>query len=95
MKKGKTKAIGVSNFSQAEMERLVKNVNVVPAAHQFECHVSPPSTILEACADIGYSRGSNKRDSKHGTTSTASTSSSIRLSVIRMRSTIKARRWGS
>jgi len=28
-KKGKTKAIGVSNFSQAEMERLVKNVNIV------------------------------------------------------------------
>ncbi len=28
-KKGKTKAIGVSNFSQAEMERLVKSVSIV------------------------------------------------------------------
>ena len=28
-KKGKTKAIGVSNFSQAEMERLVKESNIV------------------------------------------------------------------
>lgn len=28
-KKGKTKAVGVSNFSQAEMERLVKSVDTV------------------------------------------------------------------
>ena len=28
-KKGKTKAVGVSNFSQAEMERLVKSVDIV------------------------------------------------------------------
>ena len=35
---GKTRAIGVSNFSQAEMERLIKNVRVVPAAHQIELH---------------------------------------------------------
>lgn len=28
-KKGKTKAIGVSNFSQAEMERLLKETSVV------------------------------------------------------------------
>jgi len=37
-KKGKTKAIGVSNFSQAEMERLVKESSIVPAAHQYENH---------------------------------------------------------
>ena len=37
-KKGKAKAIGVSNFSKAEMERLVKETSVVPAAHQIECH---------------------------------------------------------
>lgn len=34
-RKGKAKAIGVSNFSQAEMERLVKESSIVPAAHQF------------------------------------------------------------
>ncbi|PLB43963.1 aldo/keto reductase family protein [Aspergillus steynii IBT 23096] len=35
---GKAKAIGVSNFSQAEMEHLLKNSSVVPAAHQLESH---------------------------------------------------------
>lgn len=34
-KKGKAKAIGVSNFSKAEMERLLKETSVVPAAHQM------------------------------------------------------------
>lgn len=38
LKTGKTKAIGVSNFSKPEMERLVKEASVVPAAHQMECH---------------------------------------------------------
>lgn len=37
-KSGKAKAIGVSNFSKAEMERLLKETSVVPAAHQIECH---------------------------------------------------------
>ncbi|KAJ5370316.1 oxidoreductase [Penicillium cataractarum] len=35
---GKVKAIGVSNFSKAEMERLLKETSVVPAVHQMECH---------------------------------------------------------
>lgn len=35
---GKTKAIGVSNFSQAEMETLLREGSVVPAAHQVELH---------------------------------------------------------
>ncbi|KAF2189445.1 Aldo/keto reductase [Zopfia rhizophila CBS 207.26] len=38
MKSGKTKAIGVSNFSKAELERLLKETSVVPAAHQIELH---------------------------------------------------------
>ena len=38
MKKGKTKAIGISNFSKAEVERLLKETSVVPAAHQMELH---------------------------------------------------------
>ena len=37
-KAGKTRAIGVSNFSQAEMERLVKETDIPPAAHQLELH---------------------------------------------------------
>ncbi|TGO24253.1 hypothetical protein BPAE_0108g00460 [Botrytis paeoniae] len=35
---GKTKAIGISNFSRAELEHLLKETSVVPAAHQLELH---------------------------------------------------------
>lgn len=35
---GKAKAIGVSNFSKIEMERLIQNTSVMPAVHQLECH---------------------------------------------------------
>ncbi|MCJ1252424.1 hypothetical protein MMC24_000230 [Lignoscripta atroalba] len=38
LKSGKTKAIGISNFSRAEVERLLKETSVVPAAHQMELH---------------------------------------------------------
>ena len=38
LKSGKTRAIGISNFSQAELERLLKETSVVPAAHQIEMH---------------------------------------------------------
>lgn len=38
LKTGKVKAIGVSNFSKAEIQRLVKNASVLPAVHQMECH---------------------------------------------------------
>lgn len=37
-KSGKCRAIGVSNFSKAELERLLKETEVVPAAHQIELH---------------------------------------------------------
>ncbi|EGE83875.2 alcohol dehydrogenase (NADP+) [Blastomyces dermatitidis ATCC 18188] len=35
---GKTKAIGISNFSKAEVERLLANSSIVPAVHQMELH---------------------------------------------------------
>ncbi|KAK2801128.1 hypothetical protein FQN50_007857 [Emmonsiellopsis sp. PD_5] len=36
---GKTKAIGISNFSKSEVERLLaSNVSIVPAVHQMELH---------------------------------------------------------
>lgn len=38
VKTGKTKAIGISNFSLAELEKLLKETTVVPAAHQIELH---------------------------------------------------------
>ncbi|KAF2264479.1 Aldo/keto reductase [Lojkania enalia] len=37
-KSGKAKAIGISNFSKSELERLLKETSVVPAAHQMELH---------------------------------------------------------
>ncbi|KAK2590619.1 hypothetical protein QQS21_011702 [Conoideocrella luteorostrata] len=38
LKTGKTKALGISNFSKAELELLMKETNVVPAVHQMEVH---------------------------------------------------------
>lgn len=38
VKSGKCKAIGISNFSKAEVERLLKESSTVPAAHQMELH---------------------------------------------------------
>jgi alcohol dehydrogenase (NADP+) len=35
---GKVKAIGVSNFSKAELEKLIKSATIKPAVHQFETH---------------------------------------------------------
>ncbi|KAL8776078.1 MAG: hypothetical protein Q9194_003397 [Teloschistes cf. exilis] len=46
-KKGKAKAIGISNFSRKETERLIKESEVVPAAHQIEVH--PYLQQNEAC----------------------------------------------
>ena len=38
IKSGKAKAIGISNFSKAEIERLLNETSIVPAAHQLESH---------------------------------------------------------
>lgn len=38
VKTGKTKAVGISNFSKAEIEVILKEGSIVPAAHQIECH---------------------------------------------------------
>ncbi|KAJ5630740.1 aldo/keto reductase family protein [Penicillium longicatenatum] len=35
---GKAKAIGVSNFSKAELQKLLAKTSVVPAVHQMEFH---------------------------------------------------------
>ncbi|KAI5296758.1 hypothetical protein KEM55_005646 [Ascosphaera atra] len=35
---GLVKAIGISNFAKHEVERVLKEANVVPAVHQLECH---------------------------------------------------------
>ncbi|KAJ5251646.1 hypothetical protein N7489_002056 [Penicillium chrysogenum] len=38
VKSGKAKAIGVSNFSQREIERILANATIKPAVHQMEMH---------------------------------------------------------
>jgi alcohol dehydrogenase (NADP+) len=38
VEKGKCRAIGISNFSKAEIERLLSQSSTVPAAHQIENH---------------------------------------------------------
>jgi alcohol dehydrogenase (NADP+) len=38
VKSGKAKAIGVSNFSQREIERILTNATIKPAVHQMEMH---------------------------------------------------------
>ncbi|KAI1632093.1 Aldo/keto reductase [Biscogniauxia mediterranea] len=38
LKTGKTKAIGVSNFSRGELGTLIRECSVVPAVHQMEVH---------------------------------------------------------
>ncbi|KAG5294871.1 aldehyde reductase ALD1, conidia-enriched transcript [Histoplasma ohiense] len=37
-KSGKAKAIGISNFSKVEVERLLANTSTIPAVHQLELH---------------------------------------------------------
>ncbi|RMZ68875.1 aldehyde reductase [Pyrenophora seminiperda CCB06] len=48
LESGKVRAIGVSNFSKSEMERLIKETSVVPAVHQLECHPYLQQTAFTA-----------------------------------------------
>ena len=54
VKSGKVKAIGVSNFCKSEMERLLKETSIPPAAHQLECH---PYLAQHSFADWHQSKG--------------------------------------
>ncbi|KAF7513298.1 hypothetical protein GJ744_009719 [Endocarpon pusillum] len=38
VEKGKCRAIGISNFSKGELERLLEETSIPPAAHQIESH---------------------------------------------------------
>lgn len=49
-KSGLAKAIGVSNFNQFQIERLVKETSYVPDVHQFECHpYLDQSNLIQFC----------------------------------------------
>ncbi|GLB42464.1 putative aldo keto reductase [Lyophyllum shimeji] len=48
LKKGKVKAIGVSNFSEAKLEEILATAEIVPAVNQLELHVYNPQHRLVA-----------------------------------------------
>ncbi|KAF9314728.1 hypothetical protein BG000_008624 [Podila horticola] len=51
---GKTKAIGVSNFSIKNLEKLLATAKIVPAANQVELHPENPQwELLEFCKAKG------------------------------------------
>lgn len=51
---GKTKAIGVSNYSKKYLEELLPQVDVVPAANQIENHpLLPQQEIVDFCKERG------------------------------------------
>ena len=51
---GKAKAIGVSNFSITNLEKLLKVAKIVPAANQVELHPENPQwELLEYCNSKG------------------------------------------
>ena len=54
LKTGKTKAIGVSNVSQALLEPLLEKATVVPAANQVELHpYLPQHELFKFCTSKG------------------------------------------
>ena len=53
-KSGKVKAIGISNFSKGEVERLLSKANIKPAAHQMEMH---PYLVQKSFADWHKEQG--------------------------------------
>jgi len=54
LKKGKVKAIGVSNMSQAKLEYLLPACTVPPSANQLEIHVyNPDHNLVAFCQSKG------------------------------------------
>lgn len=54
LKSGKTKAIGVSNYSKRYLEELLPKASVVPAVNQIENHPSlPQQEIRDYCKEKG------------------------------------------
>ncbi|KAH8834917.1 NADP-dependent oxidoreductase domain-containing protein [Flagelloscypha sp. PMI_526] len=54
VKKGKVKAIGVSNCSQMNLEKILSECEIVPAVNQLELHVyNPQHKLIEFCKSKG------------------------------------------
>jgi glycerol 2-dehydrogenase (NADP+) len=48
LKKGKVKAIGVSNFSEKKLEEILPTADIIPAVNQLELHLYNPQHKLLA-----------------------------------------------
>lgn len=48
LKKGKVKSIGISNFSEMMVEKILTTANVIPAVNQLELHLYNPQHKLVA-----------------------------------------------
>lgn len=56
VKLGLTKSIGLSNFNEDQIERVIKAGSIVPANVQVECHPELPQTsLLNYCRSKGIS----------------------------------------
>jgi glycerol 2-dehydrogenase (NADP+) len=54
IKTGKTKAIGVANYSKKYLEELLPEVDIVPAVNQIENHpLLPQQEIVDFCREKG------------------------------------------
>ena len=53
-KAGKVKAIGVSNFSQADIENITKHCEIKPMVNQILCHIgNTPVDVIKYCQENG------------------------------------------
>lgn len=54
MKTGKTKAVGVCNYSKVYMEKLLKHATIIPAVNQIEAHPAlPQQEVTDFCQEKG------------------------------------------
>ncbi|KAI0781929.1 Aldo/keto reductase [Abortiporus biennis] len=54
LKKGKVKAIGVSNFSEKKLEEILPTATVIPAVNQLELHLyNPQHNLLKYLSEKG------------------------------------------
>ena len=53
MKEGKFKAVGVSNFDEAQLDILIRNTGIVPLVNQIRCNPAVPNfELIEYCKKL-------------------------------------------
>lgn len=54
VKLGRAKSIGISNFNQDQVSRILKNAEIIPATNQIELHVYlQQPELVKFCQDNG------------------------------------------